>query len=201
MPKKVRKTQGHATPQEVWDLLRELTKSQKETNRQLTESKLEVDRQLKELAISINKADGNFNNKWGAFVERLIAGDLVSLLEERGIPVTQITARKVLYREDKSELGEYDMVAYNGDSIVVTEAKTTLTKAKVDKFLKKINIYKKKHLIDSDKTVFGAIGFLEAEEGVLDYAEEMGLFIIRSPEGKSGISKIINSPGFKPKEF
>ena len=212
------KKQAHATPQEVWDLLRELAESQKElrdsqkeTDRQIKETDLQVKKtsqkvedlsnSIEEQGKNMDKANGNFNNKWGAFIERLIAGDLVSLLEKQGIPVKQITSRKILYREDKTELGEYDLIAYNGDAIVVTEVKNTLTRGKIDKFLKKLESYKKKHLIYSNKKVFGAVGFLESEEGSLDYAESMGLFLIRSPEGKSDISKIINKEGFKPKPF
>ena len=202
------KKQAHATPQEVWNLLREFQKENAKGFKELRESQGETDLKLKELAEfieeqgkNLDKANGNFNNKWGAFIERLIARDLVSLLEEEGIPVKQITSRKILYREDKTELGEYDLIAYNGDAIVVTEVKNALTKGKIDKFLKKLESYKKQHLIYSDKKVFGVIGFLESEEDSLDYAESMGLFIIRSPEGKSDMSKIVNQDGFKPKPF
>ena len=129
MPKKVRRTQAHATPQEVWDLLRELTKSQKETDRQMKET----DRQLKELAISINKADGNFNNKWGQFMENLVAGDLVRLLNERGIEVTRIHTRMPLKLPDGTDEGDIDITAMNGIEIVAGEVKTTLTLEKLKK--------------------------------------------------------------------
>ena len=216
------KKQAHATPQEVWDLLREFQKENDRGFKELRDSQKDTDRQMKETDRQVNKtsqkvedlsnsiekqgknldkANGNFNNKWGAFIERLIAGDLVSLLEEQGIPVRQITSRKILYREDKTELGEYDLIAYNGDAIVITEVKNTLTRGKIDKFLKKLESYKKKHLIYSDKKVFGAMGFLESEEGSADYAESKGLFVIRSPEGKSDMSKIVNKEGFKPTPF
>ena len=132
----------------------------------------------------------------------MMAGDLEILLEEQDIPVKQITSEKILYHgEDRSKLGEHDLVTYNGDSIVVTEVKTTLTKGKIDKFIEKLRIYKKKHLIYSDKTVFGALGFLEAEKDSLGYAENKGLFVIRSPEGKFNVSRIINRKGFKPMPF
>ena len=183
---------------------KELRDSQKETDRQINKTSQKVEdlsNSIEEQGKNLDKASGNFNNKWGAFIERLVAGDLVSLLEEQGIPVRQITSRKILYREDKTELGEYDLIAYNGDAIVITEVKNTLTRGKIDKFLKKLESYKKQHLIYSDKKVFGAMGFLESEEGSADYAESKGLFIIRSPEGKSDMSKIVNKEGFKPTPF
>ena len=200
-----------ATFEDLQQIIRDLGEFQKENAQGFKErrdSQKETDQQIKELGKSIeeqgrnlDKASGNFNNKWGAFIERLIAGDLVSLLEERGIPVKQMDSIKILYNEDKRKIGEYDLVTYNGDAIVVTEVKNTLTKGKIDKFLKKLESYKKRHLIYSDKKVFGAMGFLEAEEDSLNYTESKGLFIIRSPEGKSDMSKIINQEGFEPKPF
>ena len=120
--KESQKTSAKET-QELRELQKETDRQMKETDRQLKESKLEVDRQMKETdrqlkesklkvdkefkelkeffkeqGVRLDKANGNFNNKWGAFIEKLIAGDLVSLLKEQGIPVTDIDSRKALYR-------------------------------------------------------------------------------------------------------
>ena len=57
-----------ATPEEIWAILREVSKSQKET-----------DRRLKKLA-------GLFTSQWGALMESLVEGDLVLLLQARGLP-------------------------------------------------------------------------------------------------------------------
>ena len=194
--------------QELRELQKETDRQMKETDRQLKESKLEVDKELKELKESIieqrrnlDKASGNFDNKWGAFIESLIAGDLVSLLKEQGIPVRELESRKYLYRENRTVLGEYDLIAHNGESVVVTEVKSTLTKGKVDKFITKLHKFKKHRRFDPTKKIFGAMGFLEAEDGSVEYAEKIGFFVIRSPEGEFKISRIINSKGFKPKAF
>ena len=213
----------HATPEEVWALLRESQKTsdklhkksaketqelrelQKETDRQMKETDKqfkELKEFLKEQSIKLDKANGNFNNKWGAFIEKLIAGDLVSLLKEQGIVVRRMKARKGLYRDDGSTLGEYDLIAYSYDSVVVvTEVKSTLTKGKVDKFVTNLKKYKEHGEVNSNAKIFGALGFLETEDGSVEYAEKKGFFVIRSPEGELNISKIINSKGFKPKVF
>ena len=219
----------HATPEEVWALLRESQKTsdklhkksaketqelrelQKETDRQMKETDRqmkETDKQFKELkeflkeqSIKLDKANGNFDNKWGAFIESLIAGDLVSLLKEQGIPVREFESRKYLYRENRTVLGEYDLIAHNGESVVVTEVKSTLTKGKVDKFITKLHKFKKYRRFDPNKKIFGAMGFLEAEDGSVEYAEEKGFFVIRSPEGEFKVSRIVNSKGFKPRVF
>ena len=125
-------------------------------------------------------------------MERLIYGDLISLLEEWNIPVEKVTQRKFLYRKNKSESDEYDLIAYNGDAIVVVEVKTTLTLGKVDRFIRKLKNFKKEHREYSDKIIFGGVGFLEAEGDSIRYTEQQGLFAIRSPGGKSDASTIEN---------
>ena len=65
-----------ATPQEIWNLLREVSASQKETDRQMRET----DRRLR-------KTEELFNSQWGKLMEALVEGDLVKLLRQRGIEV------------------------------------------------------------------------------------------------------------------
>ena len=103
--------------------------------------------------------------------------------------------------EDRTTLGEYDLIAYSDKSTVVTEVKTTLTKGKIDKFITKLQEYKKHHKVDPNKKIFGAMGCLETEDGSVEYAEQKGFFVIRSPEGEFKVSRIVNSKGFKPKAF
>ena len=78
-------TSKKATLEDAWAIIRELGKSQQE----LRESqKEETDRQMKEtskalqsLSEDVKKQGGNFDNKWGAFLESFVEGDLVNLLQ------------------------------------------------------------------------------------------------------------------------
>ena len=172
--------------------LRELKKSLKESNRELTKN--------------LNEANGNFNNKWGKFLESLVKGDLVKLLSERNIKVDMVRSRLIASDSTGKEVGEFDLVAMNGKEIVTVEVKTTLTKEKVEKFINKLKIFKKYFSEHRDKVLYGGVAFLcepedEEARGAAEYAEENGLFVIFSPGGSSNVTTMSNSKDFKPKSF
>ena len=172
--------------------LRELSKSLKESNRELTKN--------------LNAANGNFNNKWGNFLENLVKGDLVKLLSKRNIKVDMVRSRLVASDSTGKEVGEFDVVAMNGKEIVTVEVKTTLTKEKVEKFINKLKMFKKYFSEHRDKVLYGGVAFLcepesEEAESAAKYAEENGLFVILSPGGEGDFSTMSNSKDFKPKPF
>ena len=172
--------------------LRELSKSLKESNRELTKN--------------LNAANGNFNNKWGNFLENLVKGDLVKLLSKRNIKVDMVRSRLVASDSTGKEVGEFDLVAMNGKEIVAVEVKTALTKEKVEKFINKLKMFKKYFSEHRDKVLYGGVAFLcepqdEEAESAAKYAEENGLFVILSPGGEGDFSTMSNSKDFKPKSF
>ena len=172
--------------------LRELKKSLKESNRELTKN--------------LNEANGNFNNKWGKFLENLVKGDLVKLLSERNIKVDRIQPRLIICGPTGREIGDFDLVAINGNEIVAIEVKTTLTKEKVEKFIGRLKMFKKYFPEYADKVIYGGVAFLcepedEEARGAAEYAEENGLFVIFSPGGSSNVTTMSNSKDFKPKSF
>ena len=65
-----------ATFQEIRDILRQVSESQKETDRRMQET----DRRMREL-------NELFTSQWGKLIETLVDGDLIKLLIERGITV------------------------------------------------------------------------------------------------------------------
>ena len=172
--------------------LRELSKSLKESNQELTKN--------------LNAANGNFNNKWGNFLENLVKGDLVKLLSKRNIKVDMVRSRLVASDSSGKEVGEFDVVAMNGKEIVTVEVKTTLTKAKVEKFINKLKMFKKYFSEHRDKVLYGGVAFLcepesEEAESAAEYAEENGLFVILSPGGEGNVTTMSNSKDFKPRSF
>ena len=172
--------------------LRELSKNLKESNRELTKN--------------LNAANGNFNNKWGNFLENLVKGDLVKLLSKRNIKVDMVRSRLVASDSTGKEVGEFDVVAMNGKEIVTVEVKTALTKEKVEKFINKLKMFKKYFSEHRDKVLYGGVAFLcepqdEEAESAAEYAEENGLFVILSPGGEGNVTTMSNSKDFKPKPF
>lgn len=137
-----------------------------------------------------------FNDQWGKLVEALVNNRVVSLLQSRGISVKN-TSQRIKGSENRHNF-EFDIIAENGDSIVVIEVKTTLRVDDVKRFLKKLSRFKTWLPRYSDLKVYGAVAFLhEASEAAI-FAEKFGLFTILAT---SSSAEITNPSDFNPKEF
>lgn len=177
---------------EIWKLCRET----KEDIKALFVSQRETDRQMKETDRRLKKLDSLFNGQWGKLMEALVRGDLVPLLNARGIEVNGIAREHERLWRGKQY--EYDLIAINGEEVVVVEVKTTLKLKDVERFVRKLEVFKKVCHEYRDKRVYGAIAYLKANEGTERNSEKRGLFVIRAA-GSS--ASIINGKHFKPRVF
>ncbi len=162
---------------------------------------------------AICEANGNFNRKWGDFMENLVEGDLVSLLRNWGLKMIDAEIRPIpkatVSRDDGTTKYEYDLIVKNGDYAIIVEVKTTLTIPKIDKFLKKLSTLKDDLPAYKNKTIYACMAYLttekdgkdKGEDRTLTHAEKKGLFLIKAPGGPSRISRIENSKGFIPRKF
>jgi len=138
----------------VWLMFQETDKRFQETDKQLKETRALLNEQLKETRAILDekfketdKIVRNLTNKlkeselrWGKFVEALVEGKLVEMLNEKGIPVNMTLQRiKRKYNDDDYEI---DLIAKNGNEIVVVEVKTTLGIDDVNHFIDKLKIFK-----------------------------------------------------------
>ena len=191
--------------------LKESSRQLKETDQQLKESKLETDRQLKETDRRMKETDRQmkendlrlkelrelFTGQWGKLMETLVEGDLIKLLKEKEIAVEQTSQN--LKGEWEGKKWEIDILAINGEEVVVVEVKTTLTLSYVKNFIQKIlKNFTILNPLYKGKTIYGAVAYLKANQGSHTYAEKQGLFVIRAT-GSS--ASIINKKGFRPKRF
>ncbi len=175
---------------------RQEKKRQKEFNQQVKERREEFDRHKKETDRRIRKLDNLFTSQWGRLMESLVEGDLIKILGERGIKVENTyTNLKKEYGEDQYE---YDIIAANGEEVVVVEVKTTLRVKYVKAFLEDVQKFTTRRKVYKGLTIYGAVAFLRSEEAASRYAQSQGLFVIRAT-GSS--ASIINKATFKPKLF
>ncbi len=198
--------------------IRQLFKEQKEYDKKMAEKqKKEQEKRKKELeeykrrseegfervriqheitTKQIRETDLKFNGHWGKLMETLVEGDLVKLLKQKGIQVDR-TATNILKKHGEQQF-EFDILAFNGEEIVVVEVKTTLDIKELNYFIKKLNRVTDFMPEFKGKKVYGAVAYLKANQSSDKRAEKEGLFVIRAT-GSS--SSIINKQGFKPKFF
>ena len=198
--------EGPLTFEKVWRMFQEVVERSKETDRmfketdrkfQETDQKIkEAAEQVKETSRGITRLERQFTSMWGKLVESLVEGDLIRLLNERGIAVER-TQHRVSGRK-KNQNYEFDIIAVNGEEIVVVEVKTTLKSDNIIHFISKLDHVREWLPEFHDKKVYGAMAFIHTEENVITHAQNSGLLVIRAT-GNS--ASIINDNDFRPKTF
>ena len=177
--------QEPATPQEIWNILRQVSASQQET-----------DRQMQENARRIRELNDLFNGQWGKLMESLVEGDLVKLLQQRGIAVHHtVTNPRQNYGERR---WEFDIVAVNGEEVVVVEVTTTLRVPDVDRFIGRLHEFPELMPEYAGRRIYGAAAYLKAYQESDVRAERLGLFVIRATGSSASIT---NREAFTPRAF
>ncbi len=162
--------------------LQELAISHKETERLMKESSREVNEKLKEL-------EQLFVSQWGKLIESLVEGDLIKILRNYGILVMNTSMRLKGQTADGGNY-EFDILAHNGDEVVVVEVKTTLRPKDVSRFIAKLNCMKPWIPRYTNNRIYGAVAWLTADAGAEQMAMKRGLLSIRA----TGNSAFIQNP-------
>ena len=176
---------------EIWKLFRETDRKMQTMSKAADKRGKKIDQRIKEL-------NELFTGQWGKLMESLVRGDLIKLLRERNIKVNYILhseERQGTYNERQWEV---DIIAINGEEIVVVEVKTTLTVEHVNHFIKKLKQFTKWRPEYKNRKIYGAVAYLKTNQSSDVYSEKRGLFIIRATGSSASIA---NTKNFKPKTF
>lgn len=174
---------GPLSFEKVWLMFQETDKKFKET-----------DKKFQETDKKLNQLERLFASQWGKLVESLVEGDIITILNQRGIEVTDTIKRRKGRRDGVDY--EFDIIAINGSEIVIVEVKTTLRPEDILNFLKKLNQVKNWMPEYAEKRIYGAVAFISEDAGTAAMAEKKGLFVIRAT-GDS--ASIVNMNDFTPK--
>ena len=187
------------SPQDLKDLFAETRAQFAETRAQFAEAdkrfhqdKAEYDRRMSATDKRLNKLQLLFESQWGKLVESLIEGDLLNLLKQRDINVDKTMCRVT------GDGYEFDIIAVNGNEVVVVEVKSSLRPEHIRHFQEKLSHVKEWIREFEDKTIYGAMAWLRDEGQASQFAQKQGLFSIRAT-GNS--SMIVNNKAFKPVAF
>lgn len=184
------------TFEKVWTSLQETFKSIREMSKETDRKFQDTDRKFQETDKKMDKMLGHFNSQWGKLVESLVEGDLIRLLNARNIPVNQTIERAKGCFDGENY--EYDIIAVNGDEIVVVEVKTTLRNEDVVDFKKQLVKLKQRMPRYADCKVYGAMAYLKADGKADVQAEKKGFFVIRATGNSACIT---NAENFIPVQW
>ncbi|MCX7735234.1 MAG: hypothetical protein N2319_00855 [Candidatus Kapabacteria bacterium] len=178
--------------EKVWLMFQETDRKFQETDKKFQDT----DKKFKDTDKKLNKLEHLFTSQWGKLIESLVEGDLVHLLNNRGIPVNITTTRTKVYFNDRQY--EFDIIAENGEEVVVVEVKTTLKQEDIKEFIEELGEIKKVLPKYANNKIYGAVAFLNEDSGCSKLAEKNGLFTIKATGNSASIT---NSKKFKPKVF
>ena len=168
---------------DVWKMFQE-------TSKQFREMGAETDKRISNLSKEI----GSLGNKWGEFVENMVAPACVTMFAERGIPVHQISQR-VKTKLDGGRSMEIDVLVVNNKAAVLVEVKSTLTVSDVQDHIEDMKQFKDFFPQYKKYRVMGAVAGMIIGDGVDKFAKKQGLFVIV----QSGETVTIdNDPDFVP---
>ena len=192
--------------QDLKQMIADLLRSQVETDRKFQETDRkfqetdrrfqETDRKFQETDKRIKEAFDLFEGQWGKLMESLVEGDLVRILRERGIDITDTYTRRKGNKNGKSF--EFDIIAHDTTEIVIVEVKTTLRAKHIRAFLDKMDQIKELLPEYKGYQIMGGVAFLRAEESSDAMAEKRGLFVIRATGDSAAL---VNQPDFVPKVY
>jgi len=202
------------TFEKVWQMFQETDKKFQETDRQFKETRLqmqetdkkmqETDRQLKESERILNqkfqetdkalkhatKIVSGLGINIGEQAEDYFKGALENRNEIFGIPYQQVGSME---RTNKKMQGQYDIVLYNGNKMVVIEVKNKLQSKDVEDFhTRKLPMFKKLFTEYADKKIIGGLAALSVPKDSAQKAEELG-YLVMSRWGQK--IKVLNKKG------
>ncbi len=184
------------TDRRINKLITEAEKDRKQGDLQIKQMIAEAEKDRKATKERMNELDELFTDHWGKLMESLVKGDLLKLLQERGIDVDDIAKEREKTFQGKKY--EFDIIAIDGREMVVVEVKTTLRLKDINHFEAKLKLFKEIFPIYKNLKVYGAVAYLKANEGSNKRAMKKGFFVIRAT-GSS--ASIINAKNFRPTAF
>ncbi len=126
----------------------------------------------------------------------MVKPGLVRLLRERGIDVHRTFPNIEVSRD--GEAVEIDLLACNGDEVVVVEVKSKLETEDVKEHIERIGKFRGLFPEYKNHTILGAVAGMTVSENVAAFAEKSGFFVI-APSSED--VTFLNSTGFEPKTW
>jgi len=175
--------------------LLKLKQSQDRTDAQIQETGELLQKTIARLD-EVGRQLGDLGLVQGEVAEDLFYRNVRYLFKEEHDLIFSVVKRNL----KKKGVGEYDIVAVNGDAVLVIEVKNKLQNRMVDHFVeKKLPKFKKIFPEYRGRKLFGGMGALVVKDAVGRYAEKAGLYVLT--QTSEGGATLVNRKNFRAKEF
>jgi hypothetical protein len=190
------------TFQDVWALVQQISKENREMAREADRRSQEADRRFQETEKAIREAQrivGNLGNKLGIVVEQLVLTNMKEKFNALGYNFLKMVTNVIIEDKANNIMTEVDAMLENGEYALAIEVKTQLNVNHVDEHIERMEKLRRfaDNRRDNRKFIGAAAGAI-VSENVRTYALKKGLYVIQ----QSGDTvTIVNPAGFKPKEW
>ena len=167
------------TVSETRKAVSETRKAVSETRKAVSETRKAVS-ETRRTVSRIGKTLGDVENRWGEFVEALLVGDAHKVLNGyRGIKVGPIAPAFPVECDGKER--ELDGVCFGADMVVIIEAKSRLREGHIGKFIGNV-LQRFTEMMPAfrGKKIYGAVGYLNADNKTIEFAQKKGLIVLRT---------------------
>ena len=193
------------TFEKVWAALMETRQHQEEsqklvdkTQKQINKTQKQIDKTQKQID-ELSRNIGGVSNTLGRMSEGMFSMELHKKFNGLGYPFTKQTPH-VMYYENGRVIAEADFLLENGDYAMVVEVKTELKINDVKDHVKRIAAIRKDFDSHGDTRILvGAMAGVTIHEGVQDYAQKQGLYVITQSGDTITVAKL--PQGFKAREW
>ena len=201
--------QNPATPEEIWAILRETAKMQKEHERywaELKEQQKEEEKKEKERQEKVdrqiratNKILGKLGIRFGEVIEHLVAPRLKKRFGEIGLHFKKISPLRQRFIENGKTVAEADIQLENDECIMVVEVKAKVTSYDIEDHVTRLEKLRGWHDRNNDRRkLLGAIAGAVFGAAERNAARRAGFFVVV----QSGDTMEMDIPeGFVPKEW
>ena len=189
------------TFEKVWAMFQETDRQMKVTDRKFKETDRkfkETERFLTESKKTLDKQIGSLTNLFGDFTLGMVAPRLRDKFYDLGLVFLKTSLNTVLQDKINNISFEIDILLENGNTAMLAEVKTKLTKERIishKERLEKMRKYADLH--DDKRTFLGAVAGFAIVDEVREMALAEGFYVIE-PDGENFI---ITPPSGKPREW
>jgi hypothetical protein len=190
---------AETTFEEIWQIMKELAISSKETDRLLKETDQqmkETDRRLKETErlIKANSKDiGGITTSNGEIAESYFFNSFKKYPHFAGQDYQLVERNKRCHSKALDLMDEYDLVLYNGSSVAIIEIKYKATKEDVEQILKKAETFKKLFPYYNDFAIYLGLAGFHIYQNAENEAKKQGVAVVK----QVGKNMVINDKHLK----
>lgn len=170
-----------------------------ELSTRMSEQSAELTNKMREQSAELSTKMGEVANRMGRLVEDIVAPSIPACFQTLfGAEDPEWFVRVKKRHRDSGSLREFDVVVWSGGVFLVNSTKSRVRNEDIEPFVALLPEMRAYFPEAEDRKVVGSLASFYLEPSIVRAAERAGLIVFGLG---GGLLELLNSPGFKPREF